>query len=505
MNKTSTSLSSYNKDNLVVEELEKLNIDPDNYLKPFKSNDSYFEQIYDPWSLVNDFPENCFMYAKNNWTKVHELESCGIPGILDTVFVYIAGGVGERLQFETAKVLLPLFSQEKTVLECMLRGLSIYQKYHSLTNLDSIDVRNITLVIIVSNTTEKPIRTELDAKNYYGLNKANVRIIRQTNGPCLINKFGKAARNPLTNEIITRPIGHGDVHRVLYKDSWFMNQLKIEKKKYVMFLQDVNVLALKIIPSMIGRCIKENLNVCMATTKNSPSKPLGIIAPVVSVDNPNDKRFISIEYNLRQKWLDSCAVCLPEWNEKRFAENTNLSLFVLESNAYIAALENTGGGELPFMINPGSNLKPNGEFTKPIRPESLVQDILTYIPENCKWGIINYPLSMSYISIKEPPKTNDFIGRKSLEDLSLSLPNAFFSVQNSIAESKQIAKGLLFSTVNRGQIISKKVNFEIKTVNDYVVLPKLFRPGHTSLIAPDLNEFFSVMCLTFAINNTDKN
>ena len=79
--------------------------------------------------------------------------------------------------------------------------------------------------------------------------------MKQENVPALIDNSAKLAFNS-EGKIDTKPHGHGDIHNLLF-DSGVAVKWRDMGKDWMVFIQDTNALALKVIPSnsvCVRRC-----------------------------------------------------------------------------------------------------------------------------------------------------------------------------------------------------------------------------------------------------------
>jgi UDP-sugar pyrophosphorylase len=95
----------------------------------------------------------------------------------------------------------------------------------------------------------------LEKFNYFGLGKDKIDIVKQENVPALIDNTAKMAFDMEKFKVTTH--GHGDIHNLLF-DSGVAKKWKDMGKKWMIFIQDTNALALKAIPSIIGVSAENN-------------------------------------------------------------------------------------------------------------------------------------------------------------------------------------------------------------------------------------------------------
>ena len=75
----------------------------------------------------------------------------------------------------------------------------------------------VPLCIMVSDDTHDRTVKILEENDYFGLDKANVDLVKQENVPALLDNDGNMALAEGGEfKIITKPHGHGDIHTLLY-------------------------------------------------------------------------------------------------------------------------------------------------------------------------------------------------------------------------------------------------------------------------------------------------
>ena len=92
--------------------------------------------------------------------------------------------------------------------------------------------------------------------------------------PALHNNHCDIAIDEEDFEVITKPHGHGDVHTLLY-NSGIANRWASGGKKWMIFIQDTNALALKAIPSFLGVTAKNNWEMNTLAVNRKPGEKCG--------------------------------------------------------------------------------------------------------------------------------------------------------------------------------------------------------------------------------------
>lgn len=353
-------------------------------------NDTIITKITSPCTINLDplHKPQCYENIKNDKEikkskKIQEneytwdtIEKEGIIIAKKCIFVLVAGGIGERLLGEyTGKPIIKLdlytdSTSNMTFLHTYIRTLcAIQDKYNSNTN----DIIDIPLYIMTSDNTHEYIENLLKNNNYYGLKKSQIFLLKQEGVPALINKECKIGIDPLDcYKILTKPHGHGDIHRLLYRIKHY-NTTIWKDKKYIIFFQDTNSLTMKSIIPIIGygHLLKKKIIFC--GTKRKPGQSMGILCN--STIN-NKEYIINIEYNEINKYITN-----EEIDDDGYSILPgNMNIFCIDIDIYIQLLQNTKGiiGE---FINPKYIDNNFINFKKPTRIECMMQDFTKYLKD----------------------------------------------------------------------------------------------------------------------------
>lgn len=200
------------------------------------------------------------VFLKPGEPEMDEMEAEGLKELAYTGFVLIAGGLGERLGYSGIKIDLPVCTVEEDY--CYLKYYANYAlacKERALALDPSLDKNKfyVPFCIMVSDDTHSRTMDLLKKHDYFGLGKNRVDIVKQENVPALMDNSAKIAVDMDKFKVITKPHGHGDIHNLLY-DSGVAKKWKDMGKKWMIFIQDTNALALKVIPSILGVSAKND-------------------------------------------------------------------------------------------------------------------------------------------------------------------------------------------------------------------------------------------------------
>ena len=165
-----------------------------------------------------------------------EFEKLGASVAGDTVFVLVAGGLGERLGYSGIKVALPT---ETLTGQCYLE---YYCKY-----ILQLCPRNPCLVIMTSDDTDAPTRSLLEANGHFGMPPSAVVLLKQNKVAAIAdNDANLALKKGDRFTIETKPHGHGDVHYLIY-EAGLTSDWVAEGRKHIIFFQDTNALIFKVL------------------------------------------------------------------------------------------------------------------------------------------------------------------------------------------------------------------------------------------------------------------
>lgn len=219
-----------------------------------------------------------------------EMEQMGLEELKNLTIVLIAGGLGERLGYSGIKIDLPVTIFEENF--CYLR----YYLEHAKAYAKKAGVSHIPFAIMVSGDTESRTLALLENNNYFGYEKEWINIIKQENVPALIDNEANIAFDAESFKIITKPHGHGDVHTLLYQ-SGVAQKWVDQGKLWMIFIQDTNSLAIKVLPSVLGVSKKNNWEMNSVSVPRMPGEAMGALTKLVDERDPSKNLVVNVEYN----------------------------------------------------------------------------------------------------------------------------------------------------------------------------------------------------------------
>ena len=320
--------------------------------------------------------------------QFYELDKIGFEQIENTVFVLVAGGLGERLGYPDIKIGI------ETDLITLRKFIEIYIEY--IKAFEDRIKRNkkmeenwyIPLCIMTSDDTNDKTISLLEKNKYFGMKEGQISIVKQEKCPAIIDNECHLALMKDKLLIETKPHGHGDIHYLLYKSGKVNNWISLGKKYLVLF-QDTNILAFNCIPSAIGSSIKLKLDINSICVPRKPKDAIGAICKLVKKDGTHITN--NVEYNqldslLKEKYNKEGDVPNKD-GISDFPGNINVIIFKLDT--YIKALEETKG-LIPEFVNPKYTEETRTKFKSPTRLECLMQDLPKLLKSGENVGFTSY-------------------------------------------------------------------------------------------------------------------
>mmetsp|Transcript_42448 Transcript_42448/g.133715 ORF Transcript_42448/g.133715 Transcript_42448/m.133715 type:complete len:610 (+) Transcript_42448:195-2024(+) len=308
-------------------------------------------------------------------TEILDFEREGYANMHQCAFVLVAGGLGERLGYSGIKVALPA---EITTGRCFLQ----YYIDNVLALQSICDMspgQKLPFIIMTSHETHQKTLDLLVRNNYFGADRSQFILVKQGEVPAIVDTGGHLALNSDDNyQLMTKPHGHGDVHRLLYTTGVAKN-LVDAGYKWIYFFQDTNVLAFKPLPACLGISAKHNLDV---NTMAVPRKAGDACGAIMKLRRPDGTSLINnVEYNEVQDLLGDKMDYDPKLGESPYPGNTNQIIFKLSS--YLQALVESNG-KVPEFVNPKYENSDKTSFQTPTRLECMMQDFPKVFPEKMK-------------------------------------------------------------------------------------------------------------------------
>ena len=312
--------------------------------------------------------------------EFYELEELGFKEIKDSVFVLVAGGLGERLGYKGIKIglqteLLTL----RTYIELYIEHIKAYEdRIRKKENLPSEWF--IPFCIMTSGDTNEGTISFLKEHSNFGMKDNQISLLKQDKLPAILDNDCHLALRKDKFLLETKPHGHGDIHYLLYKSGkakkWFD-----EGKKYMIQFMDTNALAFNCVPSTVGVSVKYNYDVNSTVVLRRAQEKIGALCKLIDKDGKTS--LANIEYNQ----LDS--LFKEKYNGKGDIPNKegfcdfpgNLNVLVFKLGPYLNIIEESKG-LVPEFVNPKYVDDTRSKFKAPTRLETLMQDVPKLIKNN---------------------------------------------------------------------------------------------------------------------------
>ena len=281
-----------------------------------------------------------------------ELDQLGFNQIKDTVFVLVAGGLGERLGYTGIKIGL------QNDLITLRTYIEVYTDY-----IKAYEDR-------IRKKEEMP--------------PGQISIVKQNKIPAILDNDCHLSLEKDKLLIETKPHGHGDIHYLLYQ-SGKAKQWINDGKRYMVQFMDTNVLAFNCMPASIGASVKYNFDINSIVVPRRPKDAIGAICRI----NRKDGSYVvqNVEYNLvdpllRDKYNGKGDIA----NDSGFCDFPgNLNVLVFKLRPYLNILEESKG-LVPEFVNPKYADETRNKFKSPTRLECLMQDVPKLIKNGEKVG-----------------------------------------------------------------------------------------------------------------------
>ena len=316
--------------------------------------------------------------------EFYKLDKLGFNKIKDTVFVLVAGGLGERLGYTGIKIGL---QNELITLRTYIEVYTDFIKAYE----DRIKKKEempsdwfIPFCIMTSGDTHEKTVSLLKSRNNFGMKPEQITIVKQSKLPAILDNDCHLALQKNRFLLETKPHGHGDVHFLLYQSGKVKKWIE-EGKKYMVQFMDTNVLAFNCIPASIGSSIKYGFDINSIVVPRRPKDAIGIISKLTKKDGTSCVQ--NVEYNLVDQLLRD------KYNGKGDVPNENglcdfpgnLNVLIFKLRPYLNILEETKG-LVPEFVNPKYADETRTKFKTPTRLECLMQDVPKLINHGEKVG-----------------------------------------------------------------------------------------------------------------------
>ena len=316
--------------------------------------------------------------------EFYELDKLGFDQLKDTVFVLVAGGLGERLGYTGIKIgLQNELVTLRTYIEVYTDFIKAFEsRIKKKENFDNNWF--IPFCIMTSGDTHDKTISLLKNHKNFGMKENQITIVKQNKLPAIVDNECHLALEEDKFLLETKPHGHGDIHYLLYQ-SGKAKQWVEEGKKYMVQFMDTNVLAFNCVPASIGASVKFNFDINSIVVPRRPKDAIGAICKLIKKDGTS--KVENVEYNLIDSLLkDRYNGKGDVANEKGLCDFPgNLNVLVFKLKPYLNIIEETKG-LVPEFVNPKYADETRTKFKSPTRLECLMQDVPKLIKHKEKVG-----------------------------------------------------------------------------------------------------------------------
>ena len=312
-------------------------------------------------------------HIKVGSNEFYESENLGFNELKRSVFVLVAGGLGERLGYKDIKIglqtdLITLRSYIQIYIETILSYEDRVRKKEKVSN-DWF----IPFCIMTSEDTHEQTISLLKKNSNFYMRENQIILIKQRKLPAIRDNDCHLSLQKDKFLLETKPHGHGDTHYLLYQSGLAQKWIN-EGKKFMIQFMDTNALAFNCILSTLGISIKNNYDINSTFVTRRAKEKIGALSKLI--DKNGNISYANIEYNqldslFKEKYNGKGDI--P--NEKGFCDFPgNLNVLVFKLEPYLNILNKTKG-LVPEFVNPKYTDETRKTFKAPTRLETLMQDI----------------------------------------------------------------------------------------------------------------------------------
>ena len=319
-----------------------------------------------------DVPDD-IPHIKVGSDEFYELEKLGFNELKNSVFVLVAGGLGERLGYKGIKIALQTeLLTLRPYIQLYIENIKAYED--RVKKIEKVpEDWFIPFCIMTSWDTHDKTVEFLKKNSNFGMKKDQIVLIRQNKLPAILDNACHLALEKDRFLLQTKPHGHGDVHYLLFQSGLAQKWIN-EGRIYMIQFMDTNALAFNCVLSTIGVSVKYNYDINSTFVTRRAQEKIGALCKLT--DKNGNKSYANIEYNQ----LDS--LFKEKYNGKGDVPNEtgfcdfpgNLNVLVFKLKPYLNILEETKG-LVPEFVNPKYVDDTRDKFKVPTRLETLMQDV----------------------------------------------------------------------------------------------------------------------------------
>ncbi|CRH00490.1 UTP--glucose-1-phosphate uridylyltransferase, putative [Plasmodium relictum] len=382
------NINYYKKNSAIINELKELNRQKNT--KNLEMGMKLAERIVSKENEKNSVSNSSIIELFIHYEEI------GLKEIDKVCFILLAGGLGERLNYNDIKLKLKTdLISEKTYLEYYCNYLKTFQDYIKKNKNREVD---IPLIIMLSDDTYEKTINFFNKNNFFCLKKSQIYFLKQKKVFCLKDNEAHLDFSYENNtfKFSKKPHGHGDIHSLI-KQYNILDDLIEKGYKYLYFFQDTNALAIKVLFVCLGVSIEKQLHMNFLAISRKPGEEIGTICKLIS---GKKSMSINLEYNM----LESI---LAYTGEKEVVDENGCSIYPGNTCAILFEIKNyneilnSTNGIVPEFINPKYTDNTREHFKSPTRVESMMQDFALYFNgENHKVGVTELNRFLCFSAVK---------------------------------------------------------------------------------------------------------
>ena len=305
--------------------------------------------------------------------EFYELEKLGFNELKNSVFVLVAGGLGERLGYDGIKIglqteLLTL----RPYIQLYIESIKAYED--RVKKVEKVSSEwYIPFCIMTSGDTHDKTKAFLEKNSNFGMKKEQIILIKQYKLPAILDNDCHLALRKDKFLLLTKPHGHGDIHYLLYQSGLAQKWIN-EGKKYMIQFMDTNALAFNCVLSTIGVSVKYNYDINSTFVTRRAQEKIGALCKLI--DKNGKTSYANIEYNQLDSLFKEKYNGIGDIpNKNGFCDFPgNLNVLVFNLKPYLDIISDSKG-LVPEFVNPKYVDETRKKFKAPTRLETLMQDV----------------------------------------------------------------------------------------------------------------------------------
>jgi len=255
----------------------------------------------------------------------------------------------------------------------------------------------LPLAIMVSDDTAVGIHKLLDDNSYFGLEKAQVTLLKQEK-VAAVGDSDSSISLKSDFEVATKPHGHGDIHFLLHSSGTAKKWVD-EGRKWLLFFQDTNTLYFAHFLATLGVSAEKGFAVNLVSVPRKAKEAVGAVCKLEHTDGR--KMVCNVEYNQLEPVMIAAGMA-GDVNEEssgysKYPGSINELVYSLPQYVETLAITN---GQIDEFINPKYTDGTRTAFKSPTRLECMMQDYVKTVPPSHKVGWTRYPIEFGYFPCK---------------------------------------------------------------------------------------------------------